>query len=174
MRKLQVPVLYEFLGPSSKVISWTITFQGKICSIVEGGVLKCELKQQVVHRPLSRETPTLSRTWACVGKRVPSSTLESLLARGALHGLKVLTLNLCFNWGWKCSGNMLSIANSWARLLSMRGVRSASFKTLVVQTPRNLLHRGYARNSTDGLTERSLRKLNMQHCLVAKFPSLQV
>jgi len=36
----------------------------------------------------------------------------------------------------------------------MRGVRSASFKTLVVQTPRNLLHRGYARNSTDGLTER--------------------
>ena len=69
---------------------------------------------------------------------------------------------------------MLSIAHSWTRLLSMRGVRSASFKTLVVQTPRNLLHRGYARNSTDGLTERSLRKLSMQHCLVAKFSSLQV
>lgn len=33
----------------------------------------------------------------------------------------------------------------------MRGLRSANLKTLVVQTPRNLLHRGYA---TDGLTER--------------------
>ena len=74
---------------------------------------------------------------------------------------------------------MLSIALNGVRPMRgvrstrpMRGVRSASLacpglKTLIEQTPRKLLHRGYAQNATDGFRERTLRKCNIEHVSVA-------
>ena len=67
------------------------------------------------------------------------------------------------------SGSMLSIANSWARLLSTRGVRSASFKTLKTSCTEDTLviqQMGYEKGEN--------ATLSLQHCSVVKLLSLQV